>query len=284
MRQHGLITHGQLTQLGIRPRTIGHRIERGQLHRVHRGVYAVGHALLSQKGRWMAAVLVGGEGAVLSHRSAAALWGVRPSSRTEVQVTVPSGRGRRPGIRFHRGSVPKDEVTVRNGIPITTVSRTLLDLAAVVSVRQLERAINEAEVLRLWDELSLAALAERYPRRPGTRAVRQALNARQDGETLTRSELEERFLETVRSASLAQPEVNATLEARGRSFEIDFLWREQRLAVELDGRAAHHTVEAFERDRERDRILQVAGWRTVRITWSQLDGVERDLRALLDTV
>jgi very-short-patch-repair endonuclease len=284
VRQHGLITHGQLTQLGIRPRTIGHRIERGQLHRVHRGVYAVGHALLSQKGRWMAAVLVGGEGAVLSHRSAAALWGVRPSSRTEVQVTVPSGRGRRPGIRFHRGSVPKDEVTVRNGIPITTVSRTLLDLAAVVSVRQLERAINEAEVLRLWDELSLAALAERYPRRPGTRAVRQALNARQDGETLTRSELEERFLETVRSASLAQPEVNATLEARGRSFEIDFLWREQRLAVELDGRAAHHTVEAFERDRERDRILQVAGWRTVRITWSQLDGVERDLRALLDTV
>jgi very-short-patch-repair endonuclease len=201
-----------------------------------------------------------------------------------MDITVSRG-GARPGIRFHRLSLPGDEVAVREGIPVTTVGRTLFDLALVVSVRRLERAINEAEVLRLWDEVSLAALAERYPGRPGTRTVRDALKARQqEGPTITRNDFEERFLELVRKASLPSPELNAPLEANGRTYEVDFLWRRERVIVELDGRATHHTVKAFEQDRERDRFLQVAGWRTVRITWRQLDGVEGDLRALLGTV
>lgn len=116
----------------------------------------------------MAAVLAGGAGAVLSHRSAATLWRIRLSARKQAEVTVPRRRGRRPAIQFHQTPLPADELTVHDGIPVTTVARTLLDLAAVVDQRQVERAINEAEVLRLWDEVSLAALVERYPRRAGS--------------------------------------------------------------------------------------------------------------------
>ena len=139
-------------------RAVGHRLERGRLHSLHLGVYAVGHDALSERGRWMAAVLAGGDGAVLSHRSAAALWRLRPSARGQAEVTAPGRRGRRPAIQFHQTRLRADEVTVHDGIPVTTVARTLLDLASVVEQRQVERAINEAEVLRLWDEVSLAAL------------------------------------------------------------------------------------------------------------------------------
>jgi hypothetical protein len=167
---------------------------------------------------------------------------------------------------------------------VTTVARTLLDLAAVAGARELERAINEAEVLRLWDHLSLAALLDRYPRRPGTRTVADALAARQHGTTVTRSELEERFLGAVRAASLPRPEVNGLIEAGGRAFEGDFVWRDQRLVVELDGYSAHGTRASFEADRERDRILQSSGWRCARFTWRQLGRVAGDLPALLGTV
>ncbi len=200
-----------------------------------------------------------------------------------MEVTVPSRRSR-PDIHFHQSTLPADEVTVHDGIPATTVARTLLDLATVVDQRQVERAINEAEVLHLWGEVSLAALLKRYPGRAGTGSVRAALRARQDGPTLTRNDLEERFLRLVRNASLPSPEVNATLVLNGRTFEIDFLWREQRLAVEVDGHDAHGTRAAFEQDRERDRILSAAGWRPARFTWRQLDRVTGELPLLLGTV
>jgi very-short-patch-repair endonuclease/predicted transcriptional regulator of viral defense system len=283
-RQHGVVSRRQLLELGMGRRAIGHRLERGRLHHVHRGVYAVGHDALSERGRWMAAVLAGGPGAVLSHRSAAALWRIAPSSRARTELGVPGRRGKRPGIQFHETHLPTDEVTVHDGIPVTTVARTLLDLAVVVDERQVERAINEAEVLRLWDEVSLAALTERYPRRAGTGKVREALRARQDGPTLTRNDLEEMFLAAVRHASLPSPEVNAALVVSGHSYEIDFLWRKERLAVELDGSAAHGTRAAFEADRQRDRILSAAGWRPVRFTWRQLDRVSGELPLLLGTV
>jgi hypothetical protein len=164
---------------------------------------------------------------------------------------------------------------------VTTVPRTLFDLAAVVPQRQLERALNEAEVLRLGDELTLDRLLDRYPRRKGNRAVRAVLRDRREGATLTRSELEETFLGLVDAAGLPRPELNVLVEG----YLVDALWRELRLVVELDGRDVHGTVAAFERDRERDRVLQVGGWRPVRITGRQMrrtrPAVIADLRRLL---
>jgi very-short-patch-repair endonuclease len=180
----------------------------------------------------------------------------------------------------HQTALPSDEITVHEGIPVTTVPRTLFDLAAVVSERELERAINEAEVLRLWDDLSLDHLLDRYPRHKGTRAVRAALHKRRAGATVTRSELEEMFLALIDADRLPRPEVNAIVEG----FEVDAVWRDARLAVELDGRDTHATAASFESDRQRDRILQVAGWRPIRITYRQMRdtpaAVVRDVRLL----
>jgi hypothetical protein len=178
-----------------------------------------------------------------------------------------------------------DEVTVERGIRVTTVPRTLLDLAAVLPQHQVERAINEAEVRRLTDPLSLGDLVGRYPRRWGVPVIRSILAASRVGTTVTRSELESRFLALLNDSGLPRPETNVHLLVAGRWIECDCLWRERRLVVELDGRAAHHTAAAFERDRERDRLLSAQGWRTIRITWRQLhEGVGSlvpDLRKIL---
>jgi hypothetical protein len=228
----------------------------------------------------MAAVLACGRHTVLSHRPAGAHWGIA-SDRGVLEVTVPGRRRSRPGIEVHRVSLPPDEITTHEGIPITTVPRTLFDLAAVLPQRQLERALNEAEVLRLWDELSLDVLLRRHPRHRGNRAVRAVLHSRRAGATVTKSELEEMFLAIVDGAGLPRPEINVLVE----TFEVDAVWRDRRLVVELDGRDTHGTAAAFERDRERDRVLQVAGWRPVRITYRQMRdtprAVEADVRLLL---
>jgi very-short-patch-repair endonuclease len=213
----------------------------------------------------MAALLACGPGAVLSHRPGGAHWSiVRDAGPCE--VTVPKARRSRAGIRVHEAHLPTDEVTVHEGIPITTVTRTLFDLAAVLPQRELERALNEAEVLRLWDELSLGQLLHRYPRHRGNRAIRAVLHQRRAGATVTKSELEEMFLRLLDAAGIPRPEINVLVEG----FEVDAVWRDARLVVELDGRDTHGTAAAFERDRERDRVLQVAGWRPIRITYRQL--------------
>lgn len=228
----------------------------------------------------MAAVLAGGPDAVLSHTSAAALWRLW-GEKGAIEVTARLSRVDRAGIEFHRGRLPADEITVRDGIPVTTVPRTLFDLATVLRHRQLERALNEAEVLRLWDELSLDHLLDRYPRRSGSRAVRAVLRARRAGATVTKSDLEIMFLGIVDGTDLPEPEKNVLVEG----YEVDAVWREARVAVELDGRDTHGTAMAFERDRERDRMLQAAGWRVVRITYRQMrygrDALVADLRRLL---
>jgi very-short-patch-repair endonuclease len=229
----------------------------------------------------MAAVLAAGREAALSYHSAAALWRLRSGEPAPIDVAAPRALASREGVRFHRATLPSDELTIRDGIPVTTVTRTLFDLGAVLSPRRLERALNEAEVLRLWDRLTLDDLLGRYARRPGNRAVRAALRARRAGATVTRSALEERFLDLVDAHGLERPEVNALVEG----MEVDAVWRPARLAVELDGRAAHGTVRAFEADRERDRILQAQGWRVIRVTFRQLrdtpGAVVADLRRLL---
>ena len=233
----------------------------------------------------MAAVLVAGRGAALSHRSAAALWGLWPSGRSRIDVTT--SRRIRPsrGIQSHRATLPDDEITTRRGIPVTTVPRTLLDLAAALPRHQVEHAINEAQVQRLGDPIPLAALLARYPRRRGVAVARAILDDARIGSTITRSELEERFSTFLLHHGLPWPEINANIGFGDGSVECDFVWRAQSLIAELDGHAFHATAADYERDRARDRALSVAGWRVVRITWRQLQDdsarLAADLRRLL---
>ncbi len=282
-RQHGVVARRKLFEHGIHRGEIDSRIERGQLHPVHRGVYAVGHRLLDVDGRRMAAVLACGPDAVLSHRSAGRLLGIVPPSDGLPEVTVPSSRGR-PGVVVHRGSLPADEVTEVRGIPVTSLARTLFDLAGSVSERELERAFHEAEVRRLTGRISLPQMLVRYPRRRGAPAVRRLLAAREP-EGVTRNDFEELFVAFLDRHGLPRPLLNATLPLRGRLLEPDCTWRDQRLLVELDGREVHGTDRAFEGDRLRDRVLLVEGWRSVRVTWRQLrdepDEVAADLKWML---
>lgn len=216
----------------------------------------------------MAAVLAAGDGAVLSYRSAAFLWGIFRSRQYEIDVTTPFKRRPRAGLRLHHSHLPADEVTTRDGIPVTTVPRTLFDLAGIVSAGQLARAVAEAESRRLWDSLSLAGLLTRHPRRPGAAVIRAVI----DGDSgITRSDLEDLFVPLVRSARLPRPETNGWLLLGGSWIEADCIWRRQRLIVELDGGATHATRRAFETDRARDRALIAAGWRVIRITWPAAD-------------
>jgi hypothetical protein len=226
-------------------------------------------------------VLAGGPDTVLAGRSAAELWGIRQGARAVVEVISPR-RLELPGIEAHRIVLPDDEVTLRRGIPVTTPARTLLDLAAVVGERYLHAAFDEAEVRRLASPTSLDALVTRYPGRRGTSAIRRVLeDHRKNGETVLRSVLERRFLALLDDHGLPRPRMNRV----GAEGELDARWPEQRLIVECDGFASHGTRKAFEADRARDRALQVAGWRVVRITWRQLtndaDVIARQLAALL---
>ena len=278
-RQHGVVTRAQLLELGLNRGSITHRIELARLRPVHRGVYTIGHRLLSRDGHWMAAVLACGHDAVLSHFAAAALWGIRESSRIEI-TTRTAHRVRRQVI-VHRGTLRPDERTTHRGIPTTTVPRTLLDLSAVVRPDHLRSALRQAEQLRLTDPLSLNDLVERYPRRAGVRAIRMLLSQASIGARVIRSELEERFQAFLLKAGLPLPKTNQRVEG----YEVDCVWPEQRLIVELDGHATHSPAHAFEADRARDRKLQAAGWLVIRITWRQLheepELVEADLRRLL---
>lgn len=216
----------------------------------------------------MAAVLACGAGAVLSHRSAAALWGLRASAASRIDVTEPGRRGRgRPGIVLHRVRSLADEDRARHhGIPVTAVARTLLDLAEVVSVDQLRRAFEQAERLQVLSLGALHAACDRSPGRRGLRALGTLLAEGHDPVEL-RSELERRFVALCGEANLPPPALNAM--AAGH--EVDALWPRQRLIVELDGYRFHRGRAAFERDRARDVDLHLAGYRVLRITSRRLD-------------
>jgi very-short-patch-repair endonuclease len=231
-----------------------------------RGVYLVG-PIVPPLGREMAAVLACGEKAVLSHRSAASLWNLLPyPAPPTVHVTVPPGRSRdRPGIRVHRQLLQADEMRMLTRIPITTPTRTLLDLAADVGAGELEQAVAQAERRHLASRTKLLSLLARYPGRRGTPALRVVLG--RDGRpAMTRSRAERRFLALVRKARLPEPEVNLGLGP----YEIDFLWREERLVVETDGWEFHSSRESFEADRRRDADLVAQGFTVMRVTWRQL--------------
>ncbi len=273
-RQHGVVSRDQLVGLGLGADAVDWRVRRRRLHRVHRGIYAVGHLSLTRNGRFMAAVLACGDGAALSHFSAAVLWELLWDRGWPVHVTAPRER-RRPGIRVHKGNLEGERVR-RDGIVVTTPGRTLVDLADVAPRRLLERAIDEADYLRL----DTTALATRRGRR-GEGTLSSVLAVHTPGSTRTRSELEERFLALCEEHGIERPEVNVIVE----DYECDFVWRARALVVETDGGAAHGTVKARERDRIKDVRLLLKGWRVVRITWVRLlnepDQVAAELKQLL---
>ena len=245
-RQHGVVSFQQLIAAGLDPSGIWRRVRAGRLHRIHRGVYAVAHRNLTHQGWWMAAVLACGQGAVLSHRSAAMHWGLLNPTNGPVDVTIPTrgGRRRRQGIRVHRSTclTPK-AATIRQGIPTTTPARTILDLRRVVDRPTLEAAIAQAEIRRLPI--------------PALHGIHHAP---------TRSELERRFLRLCRRHGLPKPEVNV----RVGPYEVDFLWRDRRLIVETDGWETHGTRSAFEADRARDVELKSLRYEVVRVTYWQV--------------
>lgn len=251
------------------------RASAGRLHRIHRAVYSlVPQPLLSPEGRYMAAVLACGPGAVLSHRSAADLHELRRDRSAKIDVTVPIRSSRKHrGIRLHRSVTltPQHATTVK-GIPCTTVARTILDNAEVLNTRGVERMLDQAEILELLDLWSIQDQLNRNATRRGAKRLRATLEQHLPGSTPTWSELEERFLALVRAAAVPAPEVNAwvVLDDDEPAIRVDFVWRDARLAVETDGHRSHRTKAAFEQDRRRDQRLTLAGWRPVRVTWGQI--------------
>lgn len=267
-RQYGVVSRAQLLAAGIGTGAIATRIRRHRLHPLHRGVYAVGHTALPPLAREMAAVLACWPGAVISHRSAGgAIWQLLEPVHDLIDLTVSRTSPRsRPGLRVHRSQrLGAEDVTIVRGVPVTSPARTLVDLAEAASDRDLERAFDEATTRRLVTTASITAAVERLSGRRGTGRL-SALLERDTEPAHTRSEAEERLLALVREAGLPAPEVNA-LVAR---HTVDFLWRERRLIVEVDGYRFHSSRSAFERDRVRDAELIAAGFRVVRITWRHL--------------
>jgi very-short-patch-repair endonuclease len=257
------------------------------LHRVHQGVFTVGHTVLSEEGHFLAAVLACGPGAVLSHRSAAALWRIGPQASGPIDVSAPNRRGRAPmGIRAHRdGALGVGERTVFRGVPCTTPARTLLDLAGIVPTDGLRRVLAEAEVRRLIRHQTVRALIRRHRGRRGVARLRLLLDEVHPSTKRTRSELERMFLGMCGRSELPQPEVNVKLEVERGRLEVDFLWRDAALIVEADSREFHDTDSAFLNDRRREQELQLAGWRVSHCTWAQVEHepkrLARTIRGLL---
>jgi very-short-patch-repair endonuclease/predicted transcriptional regulator of viral defense system len=264
--QRGVVSRRQLTAVGLGRSAIAHRIAKGRLHRLHRGVYLLGHAVPPRLAPEIAALLSCGDDAVLSHRTAAALWGIA-SPADHVDVTV-VGRdcGRRCGVQVHRvRRLDLRDRALRDRIPITAPARTLLDLAETIPPPDIERALAEALVRKLTTEAQLQRLLSRSLGRRGSRALRTILS-QSSGPALTRSEAERKLLDLIRAGRLPHPQTNAKV---GR-YEVDFLWARQRLIVEVDGYAFHSSRAAFERDRTRDGDLQAQGFAVLRLTWRQI--------------
>jgi very-short-patch-repair endonuclease len=253
--QYGLITRAQLVELGLRRGAIEHRLLIGRLHRLHVGVYAVGHAAERQETRWLAAVLACGDGAVLSHRSAATLWRIRLGEGPRPDVTVPRERRcERAEIAAHQGRLTSADVTEHLGIPVTTPARTLVDLAHVLDEDDLVRALRETQFLRRFD---LAATRKALERRPSRRLSRLL-----DRLAVTQSGLEDAML--VLCDRLRMPRPLTQQHVLGQ--RVDFLWPREKVIVETDGWRAHGTASAFQRDRTATNALLVAGYVVLRFT------------------
>jgi len=280
-RQWGVVSLAQLRAAGLSADAVERRVRLGRLHRLYRGVYAVCDRALRVEGRRMAAVLACGPGAVLSHRSAAAHWGLLATHQVGTDVTAPRSRQGVPGIRLHTSRCLDAQDTTRHeGMPITTVHRTLLDLAATARDDQLERALAQAMYLQLYDHRAITDVIARSNGHRGTKVLEKA--TKQEPQ-LTKGAWEIRMLRLVRSAHLPEPICNRPLHAPDHGeCKPDFYWPAHNLIVETDGWEAHRTLAAFRSDRAKDAALTAAGYRVLRFTWDIHDTtILRRLDALL---
>lgn len=264
-RQHGVVATWQLLTLGFTQDDIDYRARIGRLHRIHHGVYAVGYAKLTPKGHRMAAVLAYGPDAVLSHRSAAAHWDVGPGF-WKVEVTMPHSRRSRKGTRAHRTTLHPEDITVHDGIPLTSPARTILDLARLLNDDQLTRLIEDFDRKELFDLRALDRAIARRPRVPGVRRLKTVLSAYR-GTADTRSKLERDFRALIARANLPEPQYNVLLAG----FTVDVYWPQWKLVVELDGEPYHSSPRALETDRIRDATLQKIDIRVLRVTGKRMD-------------
>jgi predicted transcriptional regulator of viral defense system len=288
--QHVVFSVAQCAALGLGARAVQRRTEAGRLHRVYKSVYSlVPPNLLTRKGRYMAAVLACGPGAVLSHRDAAHLHEIRATNRSKIDVMVP-GRGshRHGGINVHRSTtLTTADVTTIDGIPCTTLARTILDLAGVVAQRDLERALEQAEMLQKLDARALEDQLERNRNAHAAGRLRRALAAYLPGRAPTESEFEEAFLALCRRIDVPAPDRQVYVDPGDGEpmLRLDFAWRAERYAVETDGGRYHGTGRRLEADHRKDQRLTLAGWRVLRITWRQLrDEPERIARLVEDAL
>jgi predicted transcriptional regulator of viral defense system len=278
------VTLEQLEGLGFTDEAIAKRAARGRLHRIHQSVYSLTPEVMTQRGRFMAAVLACGPDAVLSHRSAAYLWGLIDEWPDSIDVTAPNRRGRSPsGVSAHRdGSLQPIDKTTLHGIPCTSLARTLLDYAGVAPEWEVRKAVAQAEVQRILEPAVMRSVLRRGRGRRGVARLRLIIDTLHPQTKRTRSELERLFLAMCVVARLPQPEVNIWLDVPGGNpLQADFLWRDSRLIVEADSREFHDTPAAFEEDRKREQRFQLAAWRVSRCTWAQ---VEQEPRRLATTM
>jgi very-short-patch-repair endonuclease len=263
--QDGVIARRQLLDLGYTSTQIEHRLANGRLHRVFRGVYAVGRPEVSREGRWWGAILASGEGAALSHGHGGALYGLRAEPPGPIHVSVPlSSRRSRAGVELHPRLLLPHELTTHQGLPAVSVAVVLVDLAAELRRGPLEACINEADIRGLITVPALRGAVEAMPQRPGRKDLRQTIDRRTF--RFTRSGLERAFIPLALSAGLSRPETRAPVNG----FEVDFFWPGLALVVETDGGAYHRTPAQQAADRRRDQAHTAAGLTILRFTHSQI--------------
>jgi hypothetical protein len=285
--QEGVIDLGQLAKVGLGGRGVRHRVAAGRLHRMYPGVFAVGHPRVSVDGRRIAAVLACGDGAVLSRRTAAVAWGILNGDGRRFDVVAPGRSGGRvgpEGVDLRRTRrLDEADVTQLRGVPITTVGRTLLDLAGIVNERMLQRAVHEAEVAQLLDVTEVEATIDRNPGRRGVRALRAALGVAAPDPS--NGDFASAFLALCLDHGLPAPRLGSYVDGGDRLYEVDALFAHERVIVELDGRRVHGTARNFQTDRRRDSVLAARDFQTLRYTWRRVHDeaaeVATELRRIL---
>jgi very-short-patch-repair endonuclease len=266
-RQHGVVSRGQLLAARLGPGAIARGIDAGRLRPVFRGVYAVGHVALRREGWWMAALLACGEGAALSHRTAATIWGLTTGPTFPIDVTTSTDHGRKHRqITSHRMRLHPLDALLRDNLRLTTPSRTIVDLAATLEGRALREAVERAQDVRRFDPNDIRDTLARAPRRKGTRRLEDLMTLMSPDEDNARSHLERLFLTLTRRAKLARPTTNHEIAGRRR----DFAWPDHGLVVETDGYRYHSSRAAKRRDNRRDRQLTALGWRPIRFTYEEV--------------
>lgn len=265
-RQHGVVSIRQLRRLGFDKDAVRRAVEAGRLHPLYRGVYAVGHRRLTWEGHCLAAVLACAPGAVASHATAAWLWGILRSRPERLDVTAASRRHRKQGVRLHYAELTDVDRAIRDGIPVTSLARTLLDVAASLPFDRLGKCIEEADKRGIFDLGPIDDLLARCSRHPGVTALHRALAAYRPDPAVTRSDVERDFRALVEDAGLPPPSMNFVVAG----YELDAYWERERFGVELEVYETHGTRAAFERDGPRQEDLMLRGVETIRVSGTRL--------------